>query len=53
MAIAQHSTSLTDTETLEELQSIGFKDCILKPFQGPVLLDQIKKYALVPDSNPE
>ncbi len=42
------TATLIDLDTLERLKEIGFKDCILKPFQGPVLLDQVKKYALEP-----
>ncbi|MGI4749816.1 MAG: ATP-binding response regulator [Janthinobacterium lividum] len=45
------TATMMDNETLEQLQAIGFEDCILKPFQGPALHNQIKKYALMPDYN--
>lgn len=51
LPVMAFTATMMDKETLEELQSIGFEDCILKPFQGPVLLDQIRKHALVPDLN--
>lgn len=51
LPVLAFTATMVDTEMLEELQSIGFEDYILKPFQGPVLLDQIQKYALVPDLN--
>ncbi|RYY07527.1 MAG: response regulator [Sphingobacteriaceae bacterium] len=42
------TATLMDLDTLQSLKEIGFMDCILKPFQGPVLLNQIKKHALEP-----
>lgn len=51
LPVMAFTATMMDTETLEELQSFGFEDYILKPFQGPVLLDQIKKHALVPNLN--
>ncbi|MGI4021124.1 MAG: ATP-binding response regulator [Janthinobacterium lividum] len=42
------TATLMDLDTLQNLKEIGFMDYILKPFQGPVLVDQIKKYALEP-----
>lgn len=42
------TATLLDVDTLKSLKSIGFADCILKPFQTPTLLSQIKKYVLEP-----
>ncbi|HEY5327931.1 MAG TPA: response regulator, partial [Mucilaginibacter sp.] len=38
------TASLIDNETLSYLISIGFEDCIIKPFQPQHLFAQIKKY---------
>ncbi|RYY30443.1 MAG: response regulator [Sphingobacteriaceae bacterium] len=45
------TATMMDAETLTSLQNIGFDDCVLKPFQASVLLDQVKKYALLTDIN--
>ncbi|WP_419800602.1 ATP-binding protein [Mucilaginibacter sp.] len=51
LPVLAFTATMVDAETLAQLQAIGFKDCIMKPFQAPVLLDQILKYALVPALN--
>lgn len=45
------TATMMDNDTLEDLRNIGFEDCILKPFEVSVLLDQVKKYALMPNFN--
>ena len=41
------TASLIDNETLSHLISIGFEDCVIKPFQPQHLFTQIKKYCRV------
>ncbi|RYE37169.1 MAG: response regulator [Sphingobacteriaceae bacterium] len=51
LPVLAFTAALMDAEMKAKLQAIGFKDSIMKPFEAPMLLNQIVKYALVPDLN--
>ena len=45
------TATLMNQEMLDKLKAIGFADCISKPFQSNVLLEQIKKHVLATPYN--
>jgi len=51
LPVLAFTAAMMDTEMKAKLQAIGFEDSIMKPFEAPVLLSQIIKYALIPDLN--
>jgi len=51
LPVLAFTATLMDVDMMDKLKAIGFEDCILKPFQGLSLLEQIKKHALAPALN--
>jgi signal transduction histidine kinase/BarA-like signal transduction histidine kinase len=51
LPVLAFTATLMDVDMMDKLKAIGFEDCILKPFQGLSLLEQIKKHALAPAVN--